>query len=423
MNKRAHNIFMSVLAASALVVSGCNESPRSGTDSILAASPPSFDRDSNDDRPTPRTDSGADADAPSDTTRDLIEQAQRDVASWMQLNDADDSTVEHADASPTESAPRAADIQWSDPVGAGDPLAANEAPEPEDIEANPAEVGEDDVAAPAEDNVEVDDATPSTSDIAPVQRTLDELSAMDDDQISELIVELCSELYQQGAYEDQPLRQLLLIAAMSLHDPDRQLDADALPGLVERERALLGALQSMFVDLGQNLNEQNDPYDVVVKALDSVRDQLVEKPRLDLTSAALCTEVAGFGSYTPFDRNAFLAQSDQQVVLYLEVDGFTSEQNDEGEWITRISQQLEIYRDDDGIPVWREDWQTAVDQARNRRNDFFMVQLVTLPSRLSVGSYHLKIRVRDELSKAEAETGIPFTLVADERMASSQASR
>ena len=43
----------------------------------------------------------------------------------------------------------------------------------------------------------------------------------------------------------------------------------------------------------------------------------------------------------------------------------------------------------------------------------------TLPKALSVGRYHLKIRARDERSRAEAETSIPFEMVADEKLAAS----
>jgi hypothetical protein len=34
-----------------------------------------------------------------------------------------------------------------------------------------------------------------------------------------------------------------------------------------------------------------------------------------------------------------------------------------------------------------------------------------------VGRYHLKVRIRDEKSGAEAEGSIPFEMVADPRMA------
>ena len=51
------------------------------------------------------------------------------------------------------------------------------------------------------------------------------------------------------------------------------------------------------------------------------------------------------------------------------------------------------------------------------RRDFFTTQLIALPPALSVGKYHLKIRVRDEHSGAEAEDSVPFQMVADAKLA------
>ena len=103
-------------------------------------------------------------------------------------------------------------------------------------------------------------------------------------------------------------------------------------------------------------------------------------------------------------------------MVYLEIDEFTSELNEKGQWVTELSQELVIYSDRDGIPVQREGWQTGVDLTKHRRTDFFVVQIITLAERLSVGRYQLKIRVRDERSGAEAETAIDFEMIADPRL-------
>ena len=102
--------------------------------------------------------------------------------------------------------------------------------------------------------------------------------------------------------------------------------------------------------------------------------------------------------------------------MYVELENFTSELNDKGQWVTELSQQLEVLNERDGIPVWREDWQTGVDQSRKKREDFFIVQVITLPDRLAVGRYNLKIRIRDDRSGAEAEAAIDFDMLADPRL-------
>ena len=71
-----------------------------------------------------------------------------------------------------------------------------------------------------------------------------------------------------------------------------------------------------------------------------------------------------------------------------------------------------IYSDRDGIPVWKEQWQTATDLAGSRRNDYFTAQKIEIPTNLSVGKYQLKVRVRDEFSQSESEATIPFVMTA-----------
>jgi hypothetical protein len=58
-----------------------------------------------------------------------------------------------------------------------------------------------------------------------------------------------------------------------------------------------------------------------------------------------------------------------------------------------------------------------VDRSRTRRDDFFIVQVITPGERLAVGRYQLKVRLRDEKSGAEAESAVGFEMVADPALA------
>lgn len=237
------------------------------------------------------------------------------------------------------------------------------------------------------------------------------------DRLQSLLVDLSRELYASGSYSSTPLRQLLMIAAMSMIDPQRAVDPQSVPDLTEKERELLGKLQEFFAQLGRSLESGTDTEAAIIEAVATLREALVKQPVLRLPTAALCTRVGGFGDYSKFEKYVFLAQSQQKAILYLEIADFHSELNPKGEYVTQIAQQLTIYSDSDGIAVWKEDWQTAVDVTKVKRQDFFTVQVITLPKALSVGKFHLKVRVRDEKSQAEAEASIPFEMVADPRMA------
>jgi hypothetical protein len=244
-------------------------------------------------------------------------------------------------------------------------------------------------------------------------------AALEPDRLKKLVVDLSRELYATGAYSHAPLRELLVIASMSMIDPQRRLDPQAIPDLSPPERELLGKLQAFFVELGTRLDGKSNAEQAILEAISKLRESLVKEPILKLPTLALATRVGGFGDFSCFDKNSFLAGSEQKAIVYIEIADFTSELNQKNEYVTELAQQLTIYSDRDGIPVWKEDWQTAVDKSKNKRQDFFTVQVITIPKALSVGKYQLKVRVRDQKSHAEAEGTIAFEMVADPRMAAS----
>jgi hypothetical protein len=238
-----------------------------------------------------------------------------------------------------------------------------------------------------------------------------------DEQLHLLLVDVRRALNMRMAYSDQPLRELIAIAMQSIINPDVELNPDAFNGITDEERELLRQLQTFFSTLGRELDGSVEAREALVRAVAELQSSLVVEPELELPTVALCFKVIGFGDYKVFDRSAFLAHNEQRVILYIEIDRFTSEQNPKQQWVTEVSQQLEIYADADGIPVWSEEWHKAVDVSNNERRDFFTTQLISLPQALSVGRYHLKIRVRDEKSGALAESSIAFEMVADPKRA------
>ncbi|MCP3903551.1 MAG: hypothetical protein GY715_07930 [Planctomycetes bacterium] len=241
--------------------------------------------------------------------------------------------------------------------------------------------------------------------------------AVDDMRVD--LVRLRQKLYRASIDSDQPIRELIAIAAMSLVDPQLELPDGADRQLTDTEQEVLRDLHAFFVRLGGSLDGSARADEAIALAVNDLQKSLVPESSLGLPTARLCWRVGGFGDFEPFDRTAFLAHAEQQFILYLEIDGFTSRANERGQWVTEVSQRLEIYSDRDGIPVWSESWQKAVDVTANQRRDFFTTQLITLPKALSVGRYQLKIQVRDEASGAESEESIAFEMVADPKMAAS----
>lgn len=241
------------------------------------------------------------------------------------------------------------------------------------------------------------------------------------DALRQIIVDYRSEVFHYSSYSDNPLRELLAIAALPLIDPDGVLSQgtiEAINGLTDREREIFGKMQDFFARLGQKLANGSDSEEAVVTGITELLASLSTEPQLELHHPMLCTSVSGFGAYKAFGKNtaggyAFLSQTKQQAVVYIEVDNFTSELNENSKYVTKLSQKLVIYNDRDGLPVWKQDWRPVVDVTENKRKDFFVVQVITLTERLGLGRYQLKISLRDELSGAESETAIELEMVAD----------
>jgi hypothetical protein len=236
-------------------------------------------------------------------------------------------------------------------------------------------------------------------------------------ELRSLLVDVRRELNLQKPWSNQPLRELLAMAMLTLIDPEMEINPEAFVDVTESERAIVASFQEFCIDLRERLDGSVEAEEAIAEAVLELRRALVREPELHLPTVALCWRVGGFGDYDEFDRAAFLAHAEQQFILYLEIDSFTSELNKKGQWVTEVSQQWEIYHAEDGIPVWSEPWQKAVDVTNKERRDFFTTQIVTVPKALSVGSYLFKIRVRDEKSGAEVEHSVAMEVVADPKLA------
>ena len=236
--------------------------------------------------------------------------------------------------------------------------------------------------------------------------------------INTLCNQLAQALYERSLNGDGPMRDLTVLAALSMLDRDRALQPTALESLTAEQRVALESLQQWFLAMEGQLENKETILSNLSEAAMGFQASLRKAPEFGLTSTSLATRVGGYGDVDEWtlrseaDDYNFIAHSSQEVILYLELEGFDSRMDEEGQWSTSTSQQLTIYSDRDGIPVWREVWQTANDQSNSRRNDYFTVQKVKFPTNLSVGKYQLKVRVRDEQSRAESETIIPFVMTA-----------
>lgn len=210
------------------------------------------------------------------------------------------------------------------------------------------------------------------------------------------------------------MRRALSAATLRAAVGDATLDQHILQPLGHTQRRTVERYHRMVLATMQQLGASSARLDRA--ALLERLDALFEHEPIEIRKLALCREVSGYGIYEAFERHVFLAGQRQRLILYLELDHFHAHRTDDDRYEVKLQQQVVLYNESDGLAVWRQDPVQITDVSRNRRRDFFVVQLITLPQRLNVGNYRLKVRITDQHGGSVDETTTRLQLVADEKL-------
>lgn len=188
-------------------------------------------------------------------------------------------------------------------------------------------------------------------------------------------------------------------------------DLGALSTLPSEDRELLTALIDGLSNFRSALRgDTNMLHSRKVRPLLDMAARLKSQAELWIPTIALCSRVKGYGVYEPMNAR-FVAGAAHEVLVYCEVANFASQQNEQGIWEVKLSQEAVLYKDN-GHRVMSNRRESTVDRARNRRQDFCVAQRLVLPANLPIDRYILKVTVTDEQVKRLAEATIPIELVA-----------
>lgn len=190
-------------------------------------------------------------------------------------------------------------------------------------------------------------------------------------------------------------------------------DMQSLSGLPPEDRELLSALMDCLTNLRSQMRADNNMlFSKKMAPLIDMGDRLRSQAELSVPTVALCTTVQAFGEYAPIDPARFVAGKPHQVGLYYEVENFSSQPNGEKLYETRLSEEIVLYTESSGLPVWSDRKETYTDRSRRRRHDFFVGKRITLPATLTIGRYLLKVTIQDEQARRIAENTVPVEIVA-----------
>lgn len=190
-------------------------------------------------------------------------------------------------------------------------------------------------------------------------------------------------------------------------------DVQAIASLSAEDRELLSALMDALTNFRGGLRSDNNMlFARKIRPLVELSDRLRGQAELAVPTLALCTWARGYGLYDPLEPARFAAGTEHKVVVYCEVENFQSQPNDKKQYETRLTQDVVLYTESNGLEVWKDKKQSYIDQSRARRHDFFIGRVITLPANLTIGTYLLKVTIEDTQAKHIAENTVPVEIVA-----------
>ncbi|MCC6681070.1 MAG: hypothetical protein IT445_09230 [Phycisphaeraceae bacterium] len=223
--------------------------------------------------------------------------------------------------------------------------------------------------------------------------------------------DIATVLYDRiSAADDNDLARALRAVSLSFADPDLQLDPRFLDPLAPDQQDAVRLYHQLLTTTQAQMLAHAGRIDR--PAFDAQLDELFGQQPVAIRNLAVCRRVMGFGVYEPFESTTFIAGREQKMIVYLELEHFQPVQRDGDRFHVDLQQELTLYSAD-GLAVWRNEPVKINDVSSNRRRDFFVVQLISIPARLSVGQYRLKVRVTDLNGGSIDEQGLDLDFVAD----------
>lgn len=295
-------------------------------------------------------------------------------------------------------------------TGSGEPAD----PEPEstngEIPADPA-----DTAAIAEVPSETDTETDAETEPTPEERA------------RALASELEAVLRESA---DDPYVLAIRLAGLLAGEEDGPARlAGVIDRLPEDQRAVARAVAEIINAAG--VSADGDPRRLT-DALVAQAARLDEARPVRIGTLRLCSRVIGYGQYDELPSSSFVAGSPMRMIIYSEVEHFDSRRVNAAtgarssgsaytppagigtdEWEVRLSVELQLFHESDGLLAWRRPEEVTAYRSKSKVRDFFVVDQIELPRRLTVGAYRLKVILRDLGDRSVDERLVPIRVVAD----------
>jgi hypothetical protein len=157
------------------------------------------------------------------------------------------------------------------------------------------------------------------------------------------------------------------------------------------------------------LDREKQPVDdrrlrLALRDLRQAVDELASDSSLDVRNLAFCTKVDSFGSYEEFPEFRFAAG--EEVLLYVEVENFTSERSGEG-YETSLLGSYRVF-DARKNRVADHTFIEETETCRNQRRDYFITYRMWIPKDVAPGRYTLQLTLEDLKGNKSGQASLRF---------------
>jgi hypothetical protein len=212
--------------------------------------------------------------------------------------------------------------------------------------------------------------------------------------------------HQIQTSSDPDIQRALHQSALSMITGQRQLDENILATLDSHQQRVIQRYHQLLLKIADQILAGNSNIDM------QIIDEIFANRPISIRSVELCKRVDNYGVYETFGRNTFVAGRPRPLVIYIELEHFKTPEIEDDHHEVRLSQQIMLFNETDGLMVWQLPKETVIDRSRNKRRDFFTVQQVVLPANLGTGKFLLKVKVADLHGINEDEMTVPIHFIA-----------
>jgi len=211
---------------------------------------------------------------------------------------------------------------------------------------------------------------------------------------------------------DMQLQSRMLLVAAGKDESALQ----PIAGLTDVENQQIASHLRMMMAIRDRKRDAPDPAEAVkrLSALEMLQQELMRYADLQIPVMKLCRAVDGFGVYDEITRRSFVAGKTHTMIVYCELRNFAAVRDETGMYRTKLDVKLMLHDVAGDVAYAPREIKGHQDVSANRRRDFYITRILSLPATLSSGEYTLKATITDPVANKVQTKSVKISLVKPE---------